>query len=73
MPVLRYRLIVDLPARRIGTVRTLGTVSLVAGFMTTLLSLSSGYHGLKAHILAALLILTGIGLRIEAAITDRRA
>ncbi|MFC5925498.1 hypothetical protein [Micromonospora vulcania] len=63
----------DLPARRIGTVRTLGTVSLVAGFMTTLLSLSSGYHGLKAHILAALLILTGIGLRIEAAITDRRA
>ncbi|SCE79643.1 hypothetical protein [Micromonospora chokoriensis] len=62
----------DLPARRNDTVRAFGTVSLVAGFLTTLLTMSSGYEGLEPHILAAFLILTGLGLRIEAAIADRR-
>ncbi|MET8123724.1 hypothetical protein [Micromonospora sp. NPDC005189] len=55
------------------TVRAFGTVSLVAGFMTSLLTMSSGYNGLKPHILAAFLILTGLGLRIEAAIVDRKS
>ncbi|MEH1164790.1 hypothetical protein V6V47_05320 [Micromonospora sp. CPCC 205539] len=62
----------DLQARRTDMVRTFGTLSLVAGFIITLLSLTSGYEGLKPHILAAFLILTGLGLRIEAAITDRK-
>ena len=52
--------------------RAFGTVSLVAGFMTTLLSMMSSYDGLEPHIFAAFLILTGLGLRIEAAIVDRR-
>ncbi|WCN81621.1 hypothetical protein [Micromonospora sp. LH3U1] len=63
----------DIRARRVDTVRAFGTVSLVAGFMTTLLTMASGYSGLKPHILAAFLILTGIGLRIEAAIVDRKS
>ncbi|MGC4833448.1 hypothetical protein ACLQ3D_02995 [Micromonospora vinacea] len=63
----------DLPAQRVGTIRAFGTVSLVAGFMTTLLSMMSGYDGLEPHILAAFLILTGLGLRIEAAIADRKS
>lgn len=48
-------------------------MSLVAGFMTALLTMASGYSGLKPHILAAFLILTGVGLRIEAAIIDRKS
>ncbi|RAO43623.1 hypothetical protein GAR06_04759 [Micromonospora saelicesensis] len=48
-------------------------MSLVAGFMTTLLSMMSDYDGLEPHILAAFLILTGLGLRIEAAIADRKS
>ncbi|MFF4877281.1 hypothetical protein [Micromonospora sp. NPDC000668] len=63
----------DLRSQRVDTVRAFGTVSLVAGFMTSLLTMSSGYDGLKPHILAAFLILTGIALRIEAAITDRKS
>ncbi|MEV4821717.1 hypothetical protein [Micromonospora sp. NPDC049274] len=62
----------DPRSRRADTVRVLGTVSLVAGFLTTLLTMSSGSGGLKPQLLAAFLILTGIGLRIEAAIVDRR-
>ncbi|MGC4745049.1 hypothetical protein ACLQ28_05225 [Micromonospora sp. DT201] len=61
----------DLPSGRAATVRAFGTISLVAGFMTSVLSMMSSYDGLKPQILAAFLILTGIGLRIEAAIVDR--
>ncbi|MEV4496078.1 hypothetical protein AB0J84_10255 [Micromonospora arborensis] len=61
----------DLRSRRIDTVRRLGTVSLAAGFMTCLLTNSSDYDGIRPQILAAFLILTGIGLRIEAAILER--
>ncbi|MET8083646.1 hypothetical protein [Micromonospora sp. NPDC005197] len=63
---------VDQRSRRADTVRVLGTVSLIAGFMTALLTLLSSTGGLQPQILAAFLILTGIGLRIEAAIIDRR-
>ncbi|MEW2429836.1 hypothetical protein AB0877_17645 [Micromonospora sp. NPDC047644] len=59
-------------ARRTDTVRAFGTLSLVAGFLISLLSMPSGGAGLKPQILAAFLILTGIGLRIEAAIADRQ-
>lgn len=48
-------------------------MSLVAGFLTTLLTMSSGSGGLQPQLLATFLILTGIGLRIEAAIVDRRS
>ncbi|GGO06486.1 hypothetical protein [Micromonospora parathelypteridis] len=61
----------DLPTGRAATVRAFGTISLVAGFITCLLTNSSDYDGLRPQILAAFLILTGIGLRIEAAIVDR--
>ncbi|MEU1588462.1 hypothetical protein [Micromonospora sp. NPDC005710] len=63
----------DLPARRSDTVRAFGTLSLVAGFVISLLSMSSGSEWLRPHILAAFLILTGLGLRIEVAIADRQS
>lgn len=46
-------------------------MSLGAGFITCLLTNSADHGGLRPQILAAFLILTGIGLRIEAAILDR--
>jgi hypothetical protein len=63
---------VDARSRRVDTARVLGTVALVAGLMTALLTMMSGHDGLKPYLPAAFLILIGIGLRIEAAIVDRR-
>ncbi|MCX5068465.1 hypothetical protein OOJ91_21735 [Micromonospora lupini] len=60
-------------SRRADSVRILGTLSLIAGFLTSLLTMPSDSGGLQPQILAAFLILTGIGLRIEAAIVDRRS
>lgn len=48
-------------------------MSLVAGFMISLITMASDYSGLDPHILATFLILTGLGLRIEAAILNRRS
>ncbi|WP_433265598.1 hypothetical protein ACQPWR_00570 [Micromonospora vinacea] len=62
----------DIRARRTDTVRAVGTLSLVAGFVISLLSMPSDAEWLRPHILAAFLILTGLGLRIEAAIADRK-
>ncbi|WP_422736983.1 hypothetical protein ACN263_26560 [Micromonospora sp. WMMD729] len=62
----------DPRSRRADTGRVLGTLSLVVGFLTSLLTMSSGYDGMAPHFVAFLLVLTGIGLRIEAAITDRQ-
>lgn len=69
---LHYSLTVDPHSKRADTGRVLGTLLLVAGFLTLLLTILSGYAGMKPHLVAFLLVLTGIGLRIEAAITDRR-
>ncbi|RLP92972.1 hypothetical protein [Micromonospora sp. CV4] len=63
----------DLRSSRADTVRAFGTLSLGAGFLTSLLTMPSSSDGLKPQILAAFLILTGIGLRIEAAIIDRKS
>ncbi|MET8092365.1 hypothetical protein [Micromonospora sp. NPDC005220] len=63
----------DIQARRTDTVRAFGTLSVVAGFVVSLLSMPSSYEPLKPQILAAFLILTGLGLRIEAAIADRKS
>ncbi|MEU4472710.1 hypothetical protein [Micromonospora sp. NPDC023888] len=63
----------DVQAQRVATVRAFGTVSLVAGFMTSLITMASDYGGFEPHILATFLILTGLGLRIEAAIVNRRS
>ncbi|GAB2441903.1 hypothetical protein [Micromonospora schwarzwaldensis] len=62
----------DPRSKRADTGRLLGTLLLVAGFLTSLLTMSSGYDGVKPYLVAFFLILTGMGLRIEAAITDRK-
>ncbi|GAB3149506.1 hypothetical protein GCM10027290_35850 [Micromonospora sonneratiae] len=58
----------DLRSRRATTVRKLGSVALAAGLLISVLSLLSDGGPVEAQILAGLLVVTGIGLRIEAAI-----
>ncbi|WP_027660612.1 hypothetical protein [Salinispora fenicalii] len=60
-------------SNRAHTVRSLGTMALVAGLLTSALTLSSSNGSTGPHILAGLLVATGIGLRIEAAISGPRA
>jgi hypothetical protein len=69
---LRYAAAVDLRARRIGTVRAFGTMALLAGFVIALITLSADQNRLEPHFVAALLVLTGLSLRVEAAVMDRR-
>ncbi|WP_092383413.1 hypothetical protein [Micromonospora phaseoli] len=59
-------------SRRASTVRILGNLALVAGFLVSAITLSSDNGSTEPHILAGLLVATGIGLRIEAAISEPR-
>ncbi|MFF3867310.1 hypothetical protein ACH4T9_21530 [Micromonospora sp. NPDC020750] len=47
-------------------------MAIVTGLLLSLLTLSSNSGSTEPHILAFLLALTGIGLRIEAAIIEAR-
>ncbi|GIJ30519.1 hypothetical protein Vqi01_56810 [Micromonospora qiuiae] len=70
---LRYGPPVNPASRRASTVRILGNVALVAGFLVSVITLSSDTGSTEVHILAGFLVVTGIGLRIEAAISEPRA
>jgi hypothetical protein len=48
-------------------------MAIVAGLLICLVTLASDSWSIEPHILAFLLALTGIGLRVEAAIHDSRA
>ena len=60
-------------ARRASTIRIIGNLALLAGLLVSVLTLSSDPGSAEPHILAGLLVATGIGLRIEAALRDLRA
>ncbi len=60
-------------SRRATTVRIIGNVALVAGLLVSVITLSSDPGSAEPHILAGFLVATGIGLRIEAAISAPRA
>lgn len=47
-------------------------MALVAGFLISVITLSSDSGWTEVHILAGFLVATGIGLRIEAAISESR-
>ncbi|ASW56298.1 hypothetical protein [Plantactinospora sp. KBS50] len=60
-------------SRRVAAVRIIGNVALAAGLLVSVITLSSDSGTAEPHILAGLLVATGIGLRIEAAISSPRA
>ena len=61
----------QLQAKQVGNRRLSGTVLLTAGVLISLLSMMSDSDHMGPHLFAGFLVLTGIGLRIEAAIIDR--
>ena len=50
--------------------RVLGNLALLAGFLTSAITLSADFGDPEVHILAGLLVALGIGLRLEAVIAD---
>ncbi|MGK5739941.1 hypothetical protein [Micromonospora sp. URMC 103] len=61
----------DPRAARIDTLRILGTVAVLAGLATSLLTAAADTSRAEPYLVAALLVLTGVGLRIEAAVRER--
>jgi uncharacterized membrane protein YiaA len=63
---------VDARGRRIDTTRILGTIAVLTGLLISVIGLVTDSTPAKGYFFAGLLVITGIGLRLEAAITDRR-
>ncbi|OON29192.1 hypothetical protein BSA16_22865 [Micromonospora sp. Rc5] len=70
---LRYGPVVDLRSRRAATRRVVGTASSLAGLLISALTALSDSGQTEPHVLAGLLVLVGVGLRIEAAIIAPQA
>lgn len=61
----------DVRGRRIDTARILGTIAVVVGLLVTIVGLLTDTTPAKGFFFAGLLVLAGVGLRLEAAILDR--
>ncbi|MET8281371.1 hypothetical protein [Micromonospora sp. NPDC005174] len=57
-------------ARHASTVRVIGNPASLAGLLVFVMTLSSVIGSAEPHVLAGFLVATGIGLRIEAAISS---
>ena len=62
----------DKRERRIDTARILGNIALVVGLLIAVIGLAVDSTPSKGYFFAGLLVITGIGLRLEAALADRR-
>lgn len=60
------------PSPRTATTRLLGSLALVTGLLVSTITLSIDPGSAEPNLLAALLVGTGIGLRVEAAISTLR-
>ncbi|MFI9641095.1 hypothetical protein ACIG87_13670 [Micromonospora sp. NPDC051925] len=60
-------------ARHASTIRIIGNITLVAGLLVSVITLSDDLGSAEPYILAGFLVVTGIGLRIEAAVSSPRA
>ncbi|MBX7269316.1 hypothetical protein KIF24_27060 [Micromonospora sp. Llam7] len=60
-------------SRRASTIRILGNLALTAGLLVSAITLGSDTGATEPHVLAGLLVAIGIGLRIEAAVSDSRS
>ncbi|KAB1935757.1 hypothetical protein F8271_21455 [Micromonospora sp. ALFpr18c] len=63
----------NLAARHASTIRVVGNLALLAGLLVSVITLASDPGSAEPHVLAGFLVATGIGLRIEAAISSPRA
>lgn len=62
----------DARGRKADTGRILGNIAMVVGLLITFVGLATDSTPAKGYFFAGLLVLVGIGLRLEAAVTDRR-
>ena len=62
----------DARGRRVDTARILGNMTLVTGLLITGIGLTVDNTPAKGFFFAGLLVMTGIGLRLEAALQDGR-
>jgi uncharacterized membrane protein YiaA len=63
---------VDARGRRTDTTRILGTIAVVVGLLISVIGLATDGTPAKGYFFAGLLVIIGTGLRLEAALTDRR-
>jgi uncharacterized membrane protein YiaA len=61
----------DRQGRRVDTLRILGSISLVVAILIAVIGLTTDDTPAKGYFFAGLLVVVGIGFRVEAAITDR--
>jgi uncharacterized membrane protein YiaA len=59
--------------RRVDTARIVGSMAVAVGLVITLIGLATNSTPAKGFFFAGLLVLTGLGLRLEAALVDRRS
>jgi uncharacterized membrane protein YiaA len=62
----------DARARRTDPTKIIGNMALVVGLLITVVGLVTGSTPAKGYFFAGMLVFTGVGLRLEAAVTDRR-
>ncbi|MEV8504536.1 hypothetical protein AB0368_06845 [Actinoplanes sp. NPDC051475] len=62
----------DARERRVDTARILGNIALLVGLLITIVGLATDSTPAKGYLFAGMLVFAGIGLRLEAALTDRR-
>jgi uncharacterized membrane protein YiaA len=76
MPSLREGghtvLAMDARERRTDTARIIGNIALAVGLLITVVGLVTDSTPAKGYVFAGMLVFVGIGLRLEAAVTDRR-
>ena len=61
----------DARGRRVDTARILGNIALATGFLITIIGLMTDSTPAKGYVFAGMLVIVGVGLRLEAAVTDR--
>jgi len=67
-----YGAAMDVRGQRIDTARILGNVALVVGILIAVIGLVTDGTPAKGYFFAGLLVIIGLGLRLEAAVSDRR-
>jgi uncharacterized membrane protein YiaA len=69
---IRTVLFVDARERKVDTTRILGNIALLVGLSMTMVGLATDSTPAKGYVFAGMLVFIGVGLRLEAALTDRR-
>ncbi|MEV4706838.1 hypothetical protein [Actinoplanes sp. NPDC049316] len=62
----------DARERRVDSTRIAGSIAIATGLLITVIGLATDDTPPKGYVFASLLVIIGVGLRLEAATADRR-